>query len=200
MKRALGLLSLLFLASTIIVALTSVGARPEQALPAPEAVTDDAGAAVVAAFYRALLQEEAPTAEQDEILFHSPGDWRDILVDRKALREDNPVLLDWFRERKAQFLPKDLRSPADIRISTTFNIARSVDELFERQEPGHGFVRVLFDDDRSGQSRDRFRLVHFTIWDNKIKPESIKYGGSFGRRTLEDFHRGAEKSRKGIAP
>ena len=186
---------LLCLIATALVALPSCDrreeAKPSSAAPAPS--HDPTG--MVVSFYRVLLQEEAPTLQQEERLFGLRNPLRINLLARKKGADTDPVVLQLFRQHRDLFLPLGKLSAEDylsgIQISSPFNFVRSLGTLKDKAPDGSACVMALFVNDlRSDRAKNlppRFRTIVFEIEDGKIRPGAIYLDGFEGQMILEIF-------------
>ncbi len=117
----------------------------------------DAGSDLVVAFYAALLQDEAPTLRQEQMLFHHDSSLRNWLLQKRGLRDDQPARLLWFREHRQDFIPRNTKSLHEVQIcvqiSSMFNFIRSLDHVKPQPQPGYGDVLAFFADDRGAAHR-----------------------------------------------
>ena len=154
----------------------------------PDAPCGDAGADLVVAFYRALLQKETPTLEQEQALF---GGTRDTI--RKRLirdglgRENEPVILNTFRLHKEKFFPPHLRALNDVRIFSSFQQVRMMGESRSLYDHGYGYVQAVFQEAASAWPDGRNRTIVFEILDGKIIPDMIWLDG-LGNQRFDEFY------------
>jgi hypothetical protein len=165
--------------------------KPRAAEPSPS--SDPTG--LVVSFYKVLLQEEAPTLQQEEKLFGLQNPLRNNLLARKKGADTDPVVLQLFRQHRGLFLPLGKLSTEDylsgIQISSPFNFVRSLATLKDRAPDGSACVLALFVHDlRSDRPKNvppRFRTIVFDIVDGKIKPGAICLDGFEGQMIQEKF-------------
>ena len=120
-------------------------------------------------------QESTPALAQDDLLFHTPDIWRQVLVERGKLSKDES-LISWFRNHKEFFFPKHMKSSSDVAISSTFSFNRDVQERHFAPRVGQGFVMVRYMEDdeyRSGETQ-KLRQQLFPLYDGKIDPDGIQ--------------------------
>lgn len=153
-------------------------------MPAKKDDERDEAAEVVAAFYRALLQEDPPTLEQENSIFDKMSGLRTYLVKVKGKQPDDPVLLQYFRDNKEWFLPKGMRSLTEIQISSLARFVRDVERVKEPRPEGWGFVTVIFVRDREIRPH-RLHTIIFNINGGKIAADAIWLDGFGGASTLD---------------
>lgn len=157
------------------------------------AVRADAGTAIVVEFYKALMQEEPPTLEQQDALFRNDGVHRGTiqysLVQNGKGTDKDPLILQYFREHKDLFLTRNTDIPLkEVQISCTFDFVRSLDHMKDPKKPGYGYVMALFLNDRKAVPPDvHIRTVIFGIVEGKIAPDSIQLDGSWGNYASKAF-------------
>jgi hypothetical protein len=177
------------------------------------AFATDAGTDLVVAFYRAILQKDPPTREQEMALFTSQSSMRWRLVVGKGDPQDaqdvepmkrtaeqrarrrrqeekvnaaGPVVLAWFREHRDRFLPKNMRSPGDIQVSSTYRFVRDLERPKSPAKAGRGSVMALFTDDTNAPpDKMRFRTIVFRLEGGKINPDAVYLDGYGGRTASE---------------
>jgi len=145
----------------------------------------DSGTNAVVRFYRMLLQQASPSLADEEALFMSSS-VRGMLVDAGTGSKSDPVVMQWCRKHKNQFIPANMASVDRIDVSGTF---RFVQSLTQEKEPRNsdGYVVAIFPED-AGARRTREVTIVFdvNIEHGKINPEGIRFGGFGGRGVLEE--------------
>jgi hypothetical protein len=170
-------------------------------MPSPDNVATDQ----VVAFYKALLQKEPPTIEQERAIFtetsvlrhqlvlgkggpqntkdiepmkRTPEDRKKRLLEDKQVVAAGPVVLKYFREHKNWFLPIGMKTPNEISISSLSNFVRSLDHAKDSPKAGSGFVLAVFIHDRTAPPMQiHKRTVVFTLCEGKIVPDGIGLDG-----------------------
>jgi hypothetical protein len=147
----------------------------------------DAGTDHVVAFYKALLQKEPPTLEQEQSLFNPTPGLRSRMVLAGKGKANDPVILAFFREHKDLFFPKKLRSVDSVDnvvVSSTFHWIQNLKR--KKEEPkGAGYVLALFlDDPTAGPG---FHTIVFSVMDGKIEAGEIWLDGYGNKSSLEEF-------------
>lgn len=162
--------------------------RPgDRSSPATKPSSGDAGSELVAAFYKALLQDNPPTLEQEKALLTPSEGLRSRLVEGGFGTEKDPVILLFLRKHKELFLPKQVRADY-VQISSTFNWVRDVDQMKEAPKPGYGYVLATFREDREAKpGSEKDRLIVFAIEDGRIDPAAIKLEFEHHKTMLEEF-------------
>lgn len=184
----------LFCRSTYSAEPAAVADRAPVPTTAPS--SGDAATDLVALFYKALLQEEAPTREQEIALFTAQSSMRYVLsstkdelkkadgdMDLRRRLEDRaaaagPIVLTYLREHKDWLLPVPMTSPNDIMISSRFNLIRSVGKVKAGPaKEGDGFVLAVVEDTNEKGQVFRIRTIVFRVHDGKIEPDEINLDG-----------------------
>lgn len=215
MRRSSRLCSILICLGAIgwCIPLDARGAGPSTALLSDEQITEDAGTDLVTRFYRVLLQEEPPTAEQEKQIFVPKSALRSsIAISQMGLQEPpytepmlrsqperekwrefsariaeaGPLVLNHFRAHKEKFLPKHMTRTTSIQISTSFRLLRDLEKV--HAEDKGSYVLVFFiNDAKAPPGEMRFRTIIFSIEHGKIDPDAIYMDGFEGATSLEMF-------------
>jgi hypothetical protein len=193
--------------------LVSLNAAAETPPPLTTQPAVDEGTELVVSFYKALLQDEPPTREQELALFQpnsgiriklapvkrDPEDLQDYepmtqTPEQRARRERQreevaaagPVALTYLRQHRDWFVPKNMKSIREIQISSTYHFVRNLEYMKSPPKPGYGNVLVLFVDDRKApQGQQRLRTVIFPLSGGRIAPEAILLDGYQGKMVSE---------------
>ncbi|MEX0776053.1 MAG: hypothetical protein WD042_10125 [Phycisphaeraceae bacterium] len=136
---------------------------------------------LVVSFYEALLQEKAPSLQQEKELFGEQSSLRTNLIEMQGYKASSPVILQLCRKHKDLFLPKNTQDVrAAVQVSSPFsfvrNLARAKDSV-----PGCN-VMVLFVEDARVQPH-RLRTIVFPIENDKIDADGIELKGFEGADT-----------------
>jgi hypothetical protein len=184
------LLWCVFLA-VVLIGLARAGTPSSRPAPASErpGTEPDPGTQLVASFYSALLQSEAPTLAQETALFHGGG-LRRAIAHFRGLKESDPVILTTCRENKELFLPRGIKPPRSLKneigISSTFTWA-SLGRAAQPSRPGFGVVLVRFTDNPDGPVEERVdRSIAFWVSEGKLSFEMITFG-EWGRKSVRDI-------------
>lgn len=183
---------------------------------ATTAPAGDPASALVASFYKALLQEEPPTRDQELALFAELSTVRARLVLGRRDEPDDepmhrtqayfqhrrqleakvvaagPVVLTYLRNHKEWFIPYG-RKPTNVSISSFWRIERNVEELKDPppagQGRGWGWVLALVTDttDRGRVIRDR--TVIFPIQGERIDVDGILLNGFGSTMVMEQVQK-----------
>jgi hypothetical protein len=151
--------------------------------------SDEETTEVVVTFYNILLQEEAPTLQQEEELF-SDFAARSRLIAKSTEKdaENQPLVLNWCRRNKELFLPVNMKTPGQVLISSPFVFARSLDRVRDKTMIDC-YVMVLLAD-RTEPAR--LRTIIFPLGRNgKICPDGITFDSLDGpllyEKIIEDI-------------
>lgn len=197
----IGVLGLLAVGSFFFVSSAGISGKQPEGAPTPATVpttyptsapstapSGDAGTDIVAAFYKALLQETPPTLEQENALFGPESGLRNRLVDAGLGKDKDPVILDFLRNHKELFLPKKMRRLDDVVISGTFNWVRDLVDMKDTPKKGNGYVLVFFNEDaKAAIGQYRPRTIVFSLSDGKIAVGSIWLNGFGSESSLGEF-------------
>lgn len=176
----------------------------------------DPASELVAAFYKAIIQKEPPTREQELALFAEWSTVRARLVlgrrdepddepmrrtpeyfKRRRLLEAEvaaagPVVLTYLRNHKEWFLPYG-KKPTNVPISSFWRIERDVEELKDPPPPeqgrGWGYVLTLVSDTTERGRVIRDRMVIFPIRDGKIHVDAIFLNGFGSTMIMEEVQK-----------
>ena len=186
--KALVALGFCALVASMVTSPSAASAEPR---PSPGAPSESAEPTnLVVSFYRALLQKEAPTLQQEKALFGLSSALRVNLLARRKGTESDPVLLQLFRQHRELFLPLGELSKeeylAAVQITSPFNFVRSVARIKDKLPTGRAWVMALFVHDAKLKA-SRFRTVLFSIEHGKIKAGEICFDGFQGQMALEKF-------------
>jgi hypothetical protein len=142
---------------------------------------------LVASFYRALVQENPPTYEQETELFSSSG-LRTQAIGKDKVPERSPILLELFRKHKDLFFPKNMKGKKNleyVRISSPFKFLGTPDTMDPSRKGGEYVVALFVDDVEAHPARNR-SLV-FSIDGGKLDGDAIYIGGFDGEMTYEKY-------------
>ncbi len=171
------LLCVIFALLTMLAMQVSLGADPTTSGSAAALTTQiapvDAGADLVAAFYKVLLQQTTPTLEQEKAIFDDASAVRGELIAKGAGSEKEAVYLQYCWKHKDLFLPKNTDSAARtagaIHITTTFVYARTIEHQDSGRSLTQGSVMAAFREDFKDQA-NKGRLILFMLSRGKLDP------------------------------
>ena len=141
----------------------------------------DAGTDAVAAFYRVLLTDKPATLKEEEAIFLDRSTLRGRLEFAGKGGKTDPVVLQFYKDRREMFIPKNFKSVGAIQVSSTFNFLTSLKVVKNPPRDGEGEVQVLFVDDVNVRGEANWaRTVTFRVRDGKINADGTFFDGSRG--------------------
>lgn len=140
---------------------------------------------LVIAFYGALLQEGAPTLEQENALFNPKPGLQARLVRSGQGTVRDALFLNYFRKHKDWFIPKNMKSQSEISVSNEISW-RNLTKIGNPPEIGTATVWVCFAKDSAAKPLVA-SLVLFNFIKGKIEVDNIRLEGPGSSPTLGKF-------------